>query len=64
MRAYTNLGVGFRRMGCGWGRMWGSSAEGLLGAARLAPFGVALKGDQRRFATLSNPACLSVGGSN
>src|SRR5271165_5451592 len=40
-------------------------AEGLLGAARLAPPGpLSDDGVQRRCATLSNPACLSVGGSN
>src|SRR5579862_4862918 len=35
-------------------------AEGLLGAARLA-LRVALMGDQRRCATLSNPACFMSG---
>src|SRR5208282_6199436 len=41
-------------------------AEGLLGASRLAPSGPPSlrSGVQRRCATLSNPACLSVGGSH
>ncbi len=39
----------------------GLPAEGLLGAVAPRPFGVALKGDQRRCATLSNPACYVSG---